>query len=269
MAMITDNARAVLRVTGKDRLSWLNGLVTCELKSATPGQAIYGLFVSRVGKIQADAWFLIATEHIDVAVPRTVAAEMHAMLDGHLIMEDAAIALDLEQMLAFGAQTSEPSYALERGALTVRLATVPFVEPTPESALAWLAFRLEHGIAEFGADFDRALLPHEASLERDAVSFQKGCYLCQEVVCMVELRGQVNRRLVLLEADAPLRTGAEVKTVAGDAVGTLRSVGSHEGAFRGFALLKRVAAENEKEFAIGEQIARKAVLPRPSVQTKL
>jgi tRNA-modifying protein YgfZ len=252
---IIDPARAILRVTGKDRVSWLNSLATCELKNVAPGTAVYGLFVNRVGKIQADAWFCVGESDVAVALPRAVAAEVRAMLDAHLIMEDAELSLDLTNTIAFG---SGP-FRISRGPLMTQAALVPWQEGGDTAA--WTEFRMEHGIAEFGADFDKALLPHEASLERDAVSFQKGCYLGQEVVCMVELRGQVNKKLILIESDTTLTSGATVKTVAGDDVGTVKSVGGT----RAFALVKRVAAENEHAFSIDGHSAHKATLAMPSV----
>ncbi len=60
----------------------------------------------------------------------------------------------------------------------------------------------------FGVDFDDQTLPQEASLERLAVSFNKGCYLGQETVFMLEKRGHAKKRLMrlaidTLEAEAP------------------------------------------------------------------
>jgi folate-binding protein YgfZ len=46
-------------------------------------------------------------------------------------------------------------------------------------------------VPRFGVDFDDTTYPQEASLEKTAVSFDKGCYLGQEVVCMLEMRGHV------------------------------------------------------------------------------
>ncbi|MBJ7454276.1 MAG: hypothetical protein JHC71_19635, partial [Blastococcus sp.] len=50
-------------------------------------------------------------------------------------------------------------------------------------------------------EVDATLYPQEASLEKLAVSFQKGCYLGQEVVYMLENRGHVKRKLVPLDLE--------------------------------------------------------------------
>ena len=63
---------------------------------------------------------------------------------------------------------------------------------------AWEALRIERAIPRFGVEFDATTYPQEAALEKRAVSFAKGCYLGQEVVCMLEMRGHVKRKLVPL-----------------------------------------------------------------------
>ena len=55
--------------------------------------------------------------------------------------------------------------------------------------------RIEAGIPRLGADLDESTIPQEAWLDRDAVSFTKGCYLGQELVARIDSRGHVNRVL--------------------------------------------------------------------------
>lgn len=56
--------------------------------------------------------------------------------------------------------------------------------------------RIEAGIPCYGVDMTEANLAQETGLEEDAVSYNKGCYLGQEVVSRVHFRGHVNRRLM-------------------------------------------------------------------------
>ncbi len=55
--------------------------------------------------------------------------------------------------------------------------------------------RVEHGTPEYGLDITEANLVQETGLEAEAVSYDKGCYLGQEVVARVHFRGHVNRHL--------------------------------------------------------------------------
>jgi folate-binding protein YgfZ len=68
--------------------------------------------------------------------------------------------------------------------------------------------RLERGRSRFGMDFGPDTLPQEARLDsprEDALSFEKGCFLGQEVVARIRFRGHVNKHLVSLafDGDAP------------------------------------------------------------------
>lgn len=55
--------------------------------------------------------------------------------------------------------------------------------------------RIEAGIPRFGADMDESNLPPEAGLESTAISYDKGCYIGQEVISRIRAYGQVARAL--------------------------------------------------------------------------
>jgi len=62
----------------------------------------------------------------------------------------------------------------------------------------WNAFeiaRVEAGIPRFGVDMDDTNLPLECGIEARAVSYQKGCYIGQEVINRIHSIGHVNREL--------------------------------------------------------------------------
>jgi folate-binding protein YgfZ len=95
--------------------------------------------------------------------------------------------------------------------------------PADEAALE--VVRVEAGVPRQGFDIDDTTIPQEAFLERDAVSFTKGCFLGQELVCRIDTRGHVNRALRGLSVHGDVARGAEVH--AGDpdkVVGRVTSV---------------------------------------------
>jgi folate-binding protein YgfZ len=61
-------------------------------------------------------------------------------------------------------------------------------------ACGWEALetaRVEAGIPRFGADMDSTTLPTEAGITAQAVSYQKGCYVGQEIMARLRSRGSV------------------------------------------------------------------------------
>jgi folate-binding protein YgfZ len=65
-------------------------------------------------------------------------------------------------------------------------------------ACGWDAFeiaRIEAGIPRFGADMDETNFPLECGIEARAVSYNKGCYIGQEVINRIHTIGHVNKEL--------------------------------------------------------------------------
>ena len=79
------------------------------------------------------------------------------------------------------------------------------------------ALRLEAGIPWFPADFNDAMIPHEAALEDTHISFTKGCYTGQEIVERVRSRGHVNRKRVSLQFSTSQPPAPGTKLRAGEA----------------------------------------------------
>ena len=76
-------------------------------------------------------------------------------------------------------------------------------------ACGWTAFettRVEAGIPRFGADMDETHLPLECGIEARAVSYNKGCYIGQEVINRIHSIGHVNRELCRLRLADELKS---------------------------------------------------------------
>jgi folate-binding protein YgfZ len=87
----------------------------------------------------------------------------------------------------------------------------------PIGVAALNALRLEAGIPWFPADFNDAMIPHEAALENTHISFNKGCYTGQEIVERVRSRGHVNRKRVSLQFSTAQPPAPGTKLRAGEA----------------------------------------------------
>jgi folate-binding protein YgfZ len=283
----------VLVVTGADRVSWLNGLLTCDLvKHLEPGAAAYGLAVGRNGRVITDATvvFDAAGERTLVAVPDAVVAAFRTHLEHYLVMEDAEMGPDVDAFEVWALHGPRAQEALDAalgaGGLGGRLdrtglggaVVLAPVEAAREVAAAiagvalvgdaagWEALRLERAVPRFGVDFDDKTYPQEAALENTAVSFDKGCYLGQEVVCMLQMRGHVKRRLVpvVLDAIEAPAAGAVVKDGTDAAVGQVTSAGLSPtlGKAVALAMMKRAQAEPGTDVVVDG--ARGEVVERPT-----
>jgi folate-binding protein YgfZ len=248
--VVPDSGRDTLLVSGPDRRSWLEGLVTCELKNIAPGGGTWGLVLNRQGKIQTVVWVVAAPEALWLSLPAGAGAAMEAELGHMLIMEDAELNAPAEPHAWFSlhgpdAAARAASWAAEAGGASAPidftgLGGAALVVPAARAAdvLArsqeltldpelWTRLRLERGLPELGIDFDSADRPHEAALDRRAVSWSKGCYLGQEVVCMQDMRGKVKRSVRVLRLEAPesavIARGASIIGASGSELGKVTS----------------------------------------------
>jgi folate-binding protein YgfZ len=142
---------------------------------------------------------------------------------------------------------------------------------TPTGLTAYEAARVRAGVPRQGLDIDEKTIPQEAFLELDAVSFTKGCFLGQELVCRIDTRGHVNRLLRGLVID-PGTPGSIATTppagagiVVGDKeVGTLTTVARSEGGVVALGYVRReveVPADVLVRWDGGEAPAVAAALP--------
>ena len=78
----------------------------------------------------------------------------------------------------------------------------------PVGLTALNSLRIEAGIPRYGAELDDSVFPGEAELEQ-AISFEKGCYIGQEIVARMKYRGHPNRLLRGFEiaGDTPPQSG--------------------------------------------------------------
>ena len=238
--LVAEPDLAVLVVTGDDRAAWLNGLVTCDVAKLAEGNVAYGLMVTPKGRIVTDLYIDKRGDALQVILPARVRDAVVETLDRHLVMEDAEMARDdsLRVWFAHGPKSVElggqPCDRTGLGGVVIvapdtekdRLARhVESLGGLIGDAQGWDALRLERGVPAFGVDFDDKTYPQEASLEKRAVSFDKGCYLGQEVVCMLELRGHVKRKLVpfVIDDGGAVEAGASVTDDAGAEIGKVSS----------------------------------------------
>jgi tRNA-modifying protein YgfZ len=91
----------------------------------------------------------------------------------------------------------------------------------PAPAELFELLRVESGLPRFGHELTGAYIPLEANLWED-VSFNKGCYIGQEIIARMESRGRIAKKLTRLRPSAPIATGAEI-TAAGKNVGVVTS----------------------------------------------
>ena len=253
--------RGAVLVTGPDAWSYLQNLVSADLDPIGDGQGAHSLLLTPQGKLDVDFRLLRVGDEVWLDCDPGFGEQLTASLNRFRIRVQCEVtdrtgswgslavrgpgALDVASALGVDTPAAPHAHArFDDGAVVVR---VPWpggdgfdVVGPPTSAAAAMdrlssagvpvcsgeafeGLRIEAGVPRQGFELDDRTIPQEAFLECDAVSFTKGCFLGQELVCRIDTRGHVNkylRRLTGLEGPPP--RGAEI--VAGEkVVGTVTS----------------------------------------------
>jgi folate-binding protein YgfZ len=262
-AIVDLSDRAVLTVTGPDRLSWIDSLTSQSVKSLQPGESAETLLLDPTGRLEyavrlvddgVSTWLLL--ESVEGEAMHKWLDRMRFMLRVEVADRSADFATigtlgstDLAPAVPNGVplQWRDPWSAVVTGGhqyattqthpsadwnyseiLIERSRLAQAAEQTAAGTLALEALRIAAWRPRRATEVDERTIPHELDWLRSAVHLNKGCYRGQETVAKVHNLGHPPRRLVLLHLD-----GSEgVLPVHGDLVsapvadGEPREVGS-------------------------------------------
>ncbi len=235
--------RSVLRASGPDAASFLQGLLTNNVETLPVGGARFAALLSPQGKILFDFFVLrIAAAEgaaflLDVAAAQ--AGDLIKRLGFYRLRAKVTLADESADhgVLAFWGEAPENAPAgyffddprdarLGQRAILPRAKAIAVGEA---SAAAYQAHRIALGVPEGGVDFAYGdAFPADANMDLlNGVDFEKGCYVGQEVVSRMRHRSAVRKRIVRLhfEGDAP-PTGSAIMAGATN----LGALGSSAGA---------------------------------------
>ena len=249
---------ALLEFSGPDAARFLNGQMTQDVRRVAGGKmSVPSCLTDAKGKLQFRVWI---TEndagHLWVAGAAGSAETLEARLTRYLIADEVEVA-DLTGKFALvhllgdvpppppGVMARQAERVGEPGTDWWLPAGVGFVIPEGGRTMAadeLEALRISRGIPAWGRELTEGMLPPEALLEATDISYQKGCYIGQEVISRIKSAGKVNRRLSRLVIDA------SVELVSGpleDGAGEVTSVSplAEDGNRHALGYLKRNAEE--------------------------
>lgn len=250
--------RGRICLTGNDRVRFLHGQITNDVKRLGVGEGCYAALTTAKGRMESDLNVFHLPDELLLDFEPGLTERVSQRLEKFIVADDVQIvdaaphygllsvqgprALDVVQavgLLANGRpEKARAIVKISDGTLgDIYLANVPRISSgqgnmgfdvfVPNAALAavadkliaaarqaggraggWTALetaRIEAGVPRFGADMDETNLPMEC-IEQDAMSFNKGCYIGQEVLNRIHTIGHVNKQLRGLRLSDNLKT---------------------------------------------------------------
>ncbi len=224
MAELPD--RAVIAVSGDDRVAFLQGLVSNDVAAVAPDHAVWAALLTPQGKWLADFFIIAEDDRLLLDCERGQAEMLVARLSRFRLRSKVTIALTDRRVYA--AWDGEPA----PGPLAVRDPRLEaagwrvlseIARETNATEAEWDAHRLSLGLPDGSRDLEaeKTVLLEAGFDELGGISWTKGCYMGQELTARTRYRGLLKRRLVPVsvagEMPAPgtpvLRDGAEVGTM--------------------------------------------------------
>src|SRR3954469_15053907 len=94
--------RAKIFLTGEDRVRWLNGMVTNNVRDLATGQGVYAFLLNPQGKILGDLYAYNRGESIVVDTDRSQLEKILATFDHYIIMDDVEVKVVTDEVSAVG-----------------------------------------------------------------------------------------------------------------------------------------------------------------------
>lgn len=216
--------RAVLRLSGADRVDFLQGLVSQDMALAAPDRSLYALLLTPQGKFLHDMVIHTTEDALLLDVHAEGVRDLASNLVKHKMRADVGLELLDNWTVAAGLGAElgfdlppEPGAAMDwqggKAAMDPRLAALGARLAVPDTALqsaeatlaAYDQHRIPLGVADGARDMETGkTVLLEANLDTlNGVSWTKGCYMGQELTARTKYRGLLKRRLVPVQVEGP------------------------------------------------------------------
>lgn len=127
--------RAKIAVTGGDRVRWMNGMVSNNVRDLAAGHGVYAFMLNAQGRIQADLYVFQRGESLLVDLESGQREKVLQLFDRYIIADDVEIADVSDKVAAIGLTGPQSREVLERASITVPdLAHLQFAEVAWEYA---------------------------------------------------------------------------------------------------------------------------------------
>ena len=265
----------VIRLKGGDTRRFLNSMLTNNFRDLTVGDGNHNAITDRKGKVEGLlSGYLVAADEALLVLDGMDLEWTLDRLDMYIIMDPIELTTVTTTILsvqgvgaasvlaAAGLPVPEVAVAEFSGGHVLRndrvdsegfdlIVCSESLEEVADKLLEsgasaanldhFEGLRVRRGLPAFPQDMGKRALPHELGLRDRILSFNKGCYMGQEVINRLDNMGKLNRRLVRVRMDSEAQPGPV--TVGGAEVGELTSVARIDDEVWALGLLRNAAWE--------------------------
>ena len=230
--------RSFISLQGPDAQRFLNGQLTNDIRVVSESRCIYAAVLNAKGQLDAVCHVRMVDDRYLLDAPAELGEALVTRLDRYLIADQVELSPVTDTWHLAHLVGMHPDELQPELPDTTRIASVnrlgvdghDLLSPAPlDLAVPVLtpdqaeALRIGHGVPAWPSELAPGLLPPEAGLDATAISYDKGCYLGQEVISRMKRAGKTNRHLVQFFVPAGTPAGSTILADQSPA-GTVTSV---------------------------------------------
>ncbi|MEM9399382.1 MAG: hypothetical protein AAF984_04175 [Verrucomicrobiota bacterium] len=210
-----------LAFNGSDRVRFMNGQVTHDIKTLSTNDSRMAAICTAKGKMEGYAIISNDGNTLYADAPSSLKEKIPSRLERYIIADDVEMAdisedwngyhsigeksltlfdsIDLPEKQIFASKR----FGLEGFDIWVKQSHAFEVNSCSSNTIK--ALRVEAALPEWEMDMNEKTLPPEANFDYFGISYSKGCYTGQEPIARIKSIGKVNKRLCLLSSDDPMQ----------------------------------------------------------------
>jgi folate-binding protein YgfZ len=228
------SARVKLRVSGADRVRFLNGQITNDIRKATETSVIEACVLNAKGKMDAHLFVQADGDSFLIDADPALQPILQTRLERFIIADDVQIedvTAQLSILHVIGADLlhiSVPARVISANRFGTSGQDIWCEASHHDQVADELAkhfrycdedcaelLRTEQGIPRWGRELTGKIIPVEANLEQCCIDYEKGCYIGQETISRMKMSGQRNKQLCGLISLTGSALRPEMRLVAG------------------------------------------------------
>jgi len=246
---VYERPHGLIEVWGKEAVQFLDGMISNDMKTLEDGQQMAAAFPNAQGRLlaivkiirQGDRYLIETDEETREKVFQNLFRFTFA---GDFFVEDLSEKYRCFETISSHPSTADgvvtkltdplwPSFGDVRSRANLYFVPAEDADAFHTSLLTegvadinddeYDVLRVESGMPKYGVDMDETTIVPELGID-ELISYNKGCYIGQEIIARIYFRGHVAKRLSGLILSGPAEAGSELTSADGKSAGRITSV---------------------------------------------
>ena len=234
-----ERKRGLMEVSGKEAVQFLNGLITNDTAKLADNSQMLAAFPNAQGRLLAIVRVLRRGEKLLFETEAETYEKVLKNLQrftfaGDFFVEDLSDKFRYFEVFNFKSPFSNSDVIefqndFSRNVFVPNDAAEDFIKELKNQNAIELSdalyeiLRIENGIPLFNIDADETTIVPELGID-GLISYQKGCYIGQEIIARIHFRGHIAKQLTGLILETEAKRGDELKSLDGKNAGKITSV---------------------------------------------